>query len=184
MKLGNYFRSFKRLLITAAAVFLLLPVAYAQKDSRPHITVAVNKLPRTLEPAEKSGNIEVRIHYSIFDTLLRRDFLNPSGDTFKLLPGLAKTWKRINEHTVEFTLRRGVKFHNGDTLTADDVVFTFSKERLIEDNVILNTGKRHFGHLKEVVKVDDHTVRFVTTKPHLLQDQKLAVYTAGIVNAR
>jgi peptide/nickel transport system substrate-binding protein len=167
-----------------AAVFLFLPVAHAQEDSRPHIIVAVNKLPRTLEPAEQTGNIEVRIHYSLFDTLLRRDFLNPSGNTFQLMPGLAKTWQRIDAQTIEFTLRRGVKFHNGDILTADDVVFTFSRERMTEDNVILHSGKLHFDHLKEVVKVDDHTVRFVTTEPDLLLEQKLAGYAAGVINAR
>ena len=46
------------------------------------------------------------------------------------MPGLAESWKRIDERTVEFTLRKGVKFHNGDEMTADDVVFTFSRERM------------------------------------------------------
>ena len=40
------------------------------------------------------------------------------------------SWKRIDDRTVELTLRKGVKFHNGDEMTAEDVVFTFGRERM------------------------------------------------------
>jgi len=180
MRFCNYFRSFKWLIVMAATVVLFPPVIHAEEESRPNITVAVNKLPRTLEPMELTGNIEVRVHYSVFDTLLRRDFLHPVANNPRLIPGLAEKWRRIDNKTVEGTLRRGVKFHNGDILTADDVVFTFSKKRITGSD----SGKLHFGNLEKVIKVDDHTVRFVTAHPDLLLEQKLAGYAAGVVNAR
>ena len=106
------------------------PVA-AYADSRPDIVIAVNKLARALEPARKTGNVDVRVTYSIFDTLIRRDFLNEKrGAGAKLIPHLATSWKRINPSTLVVKLRKGVKFHNGDELTSEDVAFTFSKARM------------------------------------------------------
>ena len=60
------------------------------------------------------------------------------------MPGLAESWKRIDERTVEFTLRKGVKFHNGDEMTADDVVFTFSRERMFGPDYDISSNKTLF----------------------------------------
>src|SRR3546814_1918901 len=120
--------------IALAAVFaatIALPLAPLQAaDNRPDLIIAVNKLPRGLEPAADDGNVDVRVTYSIFDTLIHRDFPNPEpGGAAKLIPGLATSWKRISPTTLELELRKGVKFHNGEEFTADDVLFTFSEER-------------------------------------------------------
>lgn len=53
--------------------------------------------------------------------------LDRQGD-LSLKPGLATSWKRIDDRTVELTLRRGARFHNGDEVTAEDVAFTFGPE--------------------------------------------------------
>ena len=146
--------------------------AVAAEDKRPDVVIAVNKLPRSLEPSELTGNVAVRIYYSLFDTLIRRDFINQiPGEAPKLMPSLAKSWRRIDDRTLEVTLRQGVKFHNGDILSADDVVFTFSKERLWGKKSLFRRGRNHFGMLKEVSKIDAHTVRFVTNHPDPLLDQ-------------
>jgi len=147
--------------------------------------VAVNSLARTLEPAERDGNVDVRIVYSMYDTLIRWDFLNPmpNGDT-RLVPGLATAWKRIDPRTLELTLRKGVKFHNGDEMTADDVVFTFSPERLWGKDSALAYGRPYFGHLEKVEKIDAYTVRFTTAEPDLILEKRLSTYASFVVNAR
>ncbi len=174
------------LIIAIFAALLVNHPSYAQPNIQNRdIVVAVNKLPRSLEPAEINGNIEVRVFYSVFDTLIRRDFINQaSGQNPKLMPSLAVKWNRIDNRTLDVTLRRGVKFHNGDTLTADDVVFTFSKERLWGDSSLSKAGRKHFNSLEKVVKIDNHRVRFVTKFPDLMLELKLTGYTAWIVNAR
>ena len=58
-------------------------------------------------------------HY--LDTLVYRD-----PEDFKIKPQLAKSWKMLDDTTIEFELRDDVKFHHGDKFTADDVVYTIN----------------------------------------------------------
>ena len=68
----------------------------AEGDNRPNFTVAVADLPATLEPARELSNVGTRVTYSIFDTLIRRDFLgSPDGGGSELKPHLATSWERI-----------------------------------------------------------------------------------------
>ncbi|WAP67743.1 ABC transporter substrate-binding protein [Jiella pelagia] len=79
-------------------------------------------------------------------------------------------------------LREGVKFQNGADFNADDVVFTFSPERLIGKDSPLPQGRAYFGVLDHVEKVGDHTVRFVTKAPDPLLEQRLASWASWIVD--
>src|SRR5438552_2532291 len=95
----------------------------------------------------------------IYDRLLDRD-----PKTFKPRPMLATEWKIVNDTTWEFKLRKGVKFHNGEPFTAASVKATI-------DYALDPANKTHFasaaywGLVKEVVVVDDSTVRFITKQP-------------------
>jgi peptide/nickel transport system substrate-binding protein len=57
----------------------------------------------------------------IFDKLVQMD---PDS---KMIPGLATSWKTIDDKTWEFKLRKGVKFHDGSELTAEDVAFSIDR---------------------------------------------------------
>ena len=168
----------------ALAAAMVLPGARTVlADSRPDLVVAVNKLPRGLEPAVRSGNVDVRVNYSIFDTLIRRDFRNPKPDgSPNLQPGLATSWKRIDSQTLELELRKGVKFHDGGAFTADDVVFTFSKERLTGKNAAIPRGRSFLGNIDRVEKVNDHKVRIVTKRPDLVLEHRLSSYASWVVS--
>jgi peptide/nickel transport system substrate-binding protein len=177
----------KRFLTGVAAAlvaFAVLPMQAVLADDRPDIVVAVNKLPRSLDPVEKTGNVDVRVNYSIFDTLFRRDFLNPpkEGALPTLKPLLAESWKRIDDKNLEVKLRKGVKFHDGTDFNADDVIFTFSKGRMTAKQAPLRRARQYFGHIKKIEKIDDHTIRFVTKTPDLLLEQRLATYMSWIVS--
>jgi peptide/nickel transport system substrate-binding protein len=63
---------------------------------------------------------------SLWEGLIGRNWLG----NLESVPGLATAWRRLDERTVELTLRQNVRFHNGDEMTAEDVVFSFGPERM------------------------------------------------------
>jgi peptide/nickel transport system substrate-binding protein len=77
-----------------------------------------------LDPAVATAFGTVQTLQLVFDTLLRTD---ANG---RLVPGLAKTWETSKDgRTLTFHLQQGVRFHNGDALTADAVVATLERVR-------------------------------------------------------
>ena len=60
----------------------------------------------------------------IYDTLVR---IGPDNE---IIPCLAESWEIVDGHTVEFKLRPGVKFHNGDPFTAEDVKFSLERQKV------------------------------------------------------
>ena len=78
-----------------------------------------------------------------------------------IAPALATKWEIVEPTRWRFHLRKGVKFHDGRDFTADDVVF--SAERVRADGSDLKT---RISDDTKVIKVDDHTVDFVTTGPN------------------
>jgi peptide/nickel transport system substrate-binding protein len=159
--------------------------ALAQADRRPVMNIAVAELPPTLEPANELSNVGTRVTYSIFDTLIRRDFLgSPDGGGSGLKPHLAESWERRSARELIVRLREGVKFHNGDTLTAEDVVFTFAEGRLWGEKPTIAEGPAYFGVLESVSALDARTVRFVTRAADVLLEQRLSSWASWIVNKR
>jgi peptide/nickel transport system substrate-binding protein len=161
----------------AAAAF---NIARAQSPRRT-LTIAAQANPVVLDPIMGESNVAYRVLYNIFDTLIDTDYL----DNLKLKPGLATAWRRIDGKTLELSLRPGVKFHNGDILTADDVAFSLSRERLFgEVAQQANVAAGYWRNLDKVEKVDDMTVRVVMSVDDVLLEHRLANWSAQIVSAR
>ena len=146
-----------KILSVLAVAALLVSAAPAQSSAR-ELTVAVQKLPDVLEPALENSNVHLRVMYSIFETLIKTDY----RDGGKLKPGLATSWKVESPTSILFTLRKGVKYHNGEELTAEDVAWAFSPERLtVKGGTGGNTlvVKPFLGNVKGGEAVDRYTVR-------------------------
>ncbi len=113
-------------------------------------------------------------------------------------PGLAESWS-ISDDGLEYTfkLRKGVKYHSTEFFTpgrdfnADDVVFTF-KRQLDKEHAwhqyTAGTAWEYFNGmsmpslLKDIVKVDDHTVKFLLTRPEAPMIANLGMDFASIVS--
>ena len=178
----------RRLALLAAA---LPRVAIAQSvsrpaDSRPAITVAVQKISNTgtLEPLrEQSSNASERWMNAILETPIAR---NQQGK-LERTQGLATSWRRIDPRTVELALRPGVTFHNGDILTAEDIVFSFGPERMFGEALpkdISAVARRHFPALERVEIIDSLTVRFINKTADVTLEGRLSAGGSEIVSRR
>ena len=94
----------------------------------------------------------------LFDHLIAR---NP--ESMKLTPGLAESWKIVDDNTWDFRIRKGVKFHNGEPLTAETV--KFSIERVL-DPAQKSYLRDRFKGITQVQVTDEFGIRLKTEKPN------------------
>jgi peptide/nickel transport system substrate-binding protein len=104
-----------------------------------------------IDPYRNNLRTGLTVTHEAWDTLVYRD-----PDSFENVPLLATDWKWVDPKTLDFTLRQGVKFHNGDPFTADDVVYTFTTIK--GDPKVMIPSQ--FAFIKSVQKIDDFHVRF------------------------
>jgi len=82
----------------------------------------------------------------------------------RLVPGLAESWRIVDETTWEFRLRKGVRLHDGSEFTADDVAYTVGRPAALKG---VPGGFAVFTRMiKETIVVDPYTVRFRTAAPY------------------
>ncbi|ADT85476.1 ABC transporter substrate-binding protein [Vibrio sp. Vb2880] len=114
------------------------------------ITVAYDADPVSLDPHEQLSGGTLQLSHMVFDPLVRYT------QDLDFEPRLATSWERLDDKTVRFHLREGVKFHSGNTMTADDVVWTFDRLQNSPD------FKAIFEPYEKMVKVDANTVDLVS----------------------
>jgi peptide/nickel transport system substrate-binding protein len=113
--------------------------------------------------------------FSIYDTLVTRRRDN------QLHPSLATRWRLLGPTTWEFELRSGVRFHNGDAFTAEDV--KFSVERTYDPRVKTLMASV-FRTVERVEIPDSGRVRFHTRRPDPLLPERLAFLGGQILPKR
>src|SRR5262247_1114087 len=113
--------------ILALALTLIAAQGPAPAAAQSQMTwaVHVSLSPVWFDPAEHTGIITLmKVLYAVHDALVKPMPGNP------MAPSLAESWTMSKDGiTYEFVLRKGVVFHNGDTLTAEDVKFSFERYR-------------------------------------------------------
>src|SRR5262245_26453270 len=137
----------------ALAVALLLSlavagVAFAEPEGQMTWAVHTTLVPAWFDPAETVIGSSFLVLYALHDALVK------PMPAKSMAPSLAESWTASPDGLAyEFVLRRGVKFHNGEPVTSEDVKFSFERYRGV-----------HAGLLKErVVAVeilDARRVRF------------------------
>ncbi len=153
-------------LVLSTAVYLALSAAsYADKASD---TVNMAFL-KELESADVYFNTAregLLLNHSVWDGLLYR---NPETGEYE--GNLAKSWTWINDTTIEFKLRQGVKFHNGEPFNADDVVYTVN---FVADKANGVKSQTNVSWMDHAEKIDDYTVRIVADAPFPAAEEFLA----------
>ena len=119
-------------------------------------TWAVTTDPQTLDPHAVNSAPVLGFLNNVYEGLVRRD------KGMSIEPALATSWEPIGDgEGWRFNLREGVTFQDGATFNADDVVFSYERA----SNEASDT-RSWFAPVKEVVKVDDYTVDFMTNAPN------------------
>ncbi len=138
--------------LVLALVFAFCGTALAAKDT---LVVSDQYDATTMDPIRHNDVPSSRACLSVYDTLV---FIGEDGS---LVPGLAEKWEALSDTEYKFYLRKGVKFHNGETLTAEDV--KFSLERAASE---LGAPIRTYSQgLQGVEVVDESTVIVRIKKP-------------------
>jgi len=120
------------------------------------ITISLNADPPSLDPAFSSALVDRQVHNSIYDKLVDLD------TNAKIVPMLATEWKASDDGlTYTFTLREGVKFHDGTDFNAEAVKFNLERYRTDEKS----TRKNELGAVQSIDVVDPKTLKITLKQP-------------------
>ncbi|MFC3231515.1 ABC transporter substrate-binding protein [Marinibaculum pumilum] len=143
----------RRALLALAAGAVMLGAGSAA--SAETFTYAFQGELRGLDPYSLNETFSLGTLGNVYEGLTKR------GPDLEIQPALAESWEVIEPNRWRFHLRKGVKFHNGNDFTADDVVFSADRVRSKESDL-----KTRIGPDVKVEKVDDYTVDFVSPGPN------------------
>ncbi len=148
----------------AALIAAAHPAAAGKADDT--LRIAVSDWWSTLDPYQFPLDEAAVFYQTVYETLISYD-----ERTQTYLPRLAKSWKRIDNRTLEFELRDDVRFHNGDRFDADDVVATV---RYITDPGVPLRHKSMYDWVESVAKTGPYTVRITAKRPRPIDLQTIA----------
>ena len=152
--LNGYQRKMKKSTANRIVILLLFASGMAAAHAR-ILRYATQDEPQTLDPHSASLAVTTRLLSNVYDGLVGRD------KHFKLVPWLAVSWTQLDAKTWRFKLRPDVKFHDGSSFTADDVVF--SVERVLSPNSQLKSTVQGVAAAK---KIDELTVDLIMKEPN------------------
>lgn len=117
------------------------------------LTMGVRAGPDSIDPHWSTLGSQAEALRHVFDTVVMAD------EKLQLKPGLALSWKSIDESTWEFKIRQGVKFHDGSDLTAEDVKFSIDRIPTVTGPMSMTIYTKQ---VKETKVVDKYTLHVKT----------------------
>jgi len=162
-------RFWKLLCLTLLGLLVLTSVAAAAPNE---LIVVQQTDAKSLDPTGSNDVYSHNLNLNIYDRLF--DW----SPEMKVEPSLAESYKQIDPLTLEVKIKKGVKFHNGDELTAEDVKFTL--ERASKQPQVIT----YFSPITGVEIVDPYTVKITTEKPYGPLINALAHAGGSIVNKK
>ena len=164
---------FARALLAA----LILCTAPALAEDR-EIAIGFGAVVTSTDPHYHNLSTNTMIGRHFFESLVAQDA------QLRLLPGLAVSWRPLDDTTWEFKLRQGVKFHDGSTFDAKDVVATFKRAPNVPNSP--SSFAISLTSVRSVEVTDPYTIHILTGKPAPLLPNDLAnilIIPAKLVDA-
>lgn len=153
---ANVVRRIYRAIAVPLLGLMLLPAAADAQQRGGVIRVASDAPPVGLDPHISIPYSSLAAYEHIYETLVRYNA------NMEIEPALAVSYEQPDDRTYVFKLRQGVKFHDGETMTADTVKFSFDR---ILDPATGSPRKTLFDEITEVKVVDPLTVRISMKTP-------------------
>lgn len=141
-----------RLLITGLALIVMSQV-HAQQ-----IAIGLGGDVTSIDPHYHNLTPNNNVADHIFGTLIHKD------EKQRLIPGLAESWKPIDNLTWEFKLRKGAKFHDGSDVTAEDVAFSIDRTGKVANSP--GPFTIYTKQVTEAIIVDPLTIRLKSAAPY------------------
>jgi|KBSMisStaDraftv2_1062788.scaffolds.fasta_scaffold05405_6 peptide/nickel transport system substrate-binding protein len=154
---SSVIRSVSRMALRVACACLLL-VTFVTVAPASELSIGMSADVTSLDPHYVATQHNVAIGWHVFDALTHVD------SRARIIPGLAISWRAIDPLTWEFKLRKGVKFHDGSPLTAEDVAFS-----LVRPLSIAGSPGGFAVYVRRIVSkeiVDPLTIRLKTATPY------------------
>ena len=139
----------------ALAVGISVPASAGKADNS--LNIALGATVTTLDSYRESGRDGLMLARLIYDSLLHKD-----QQTGEFKPELASSYRIVNEKTIDFEIRKGVKFHDGTALTADDVVYTLNLVSSKDYNARYQVA---VDWIEKVERTGEHAVRLHMKRP-------------------
>lgn len=149
-----------------AAAGFLAGLAFCVAAPAQELRIAVGAEPTSIDPLFHNLNPNLAIARHIFDQLAAQD------EKQRLQPGLALSWKPLDDTTWEFKLRPGVKFHDGTRLTPEDIIFSIDRADKVPNSP--SALSIYTKSIKEIVVVDPLTIHIKTHEPYPLLVEDLS----------
>lgn len=150
-----------RTLASASILVLACGLAGPALAADHDLVVAVTKITTSLDPMGANSNVNERVSNNVVEGLLEYDV---ASKTYK--PKLAESFTVTDDKVIEFTLRPGVKCHNGEDFTAEDVAFSLGPQRFSSETAPgWDVAKAFLGSLTQVEVIDPYKVRVTSSFP-------------------
>lgn len=156
---------FRPAVFSLLATLVVSPPALAGKADDT-LNVGFTDEAATLDAYKVSGRNGLIIARHLFDNLLYKNF-----DTGEFEPALAESYEFVDDTTLEFQLREGITFHNGEPFDADDVVYTLNT---VSDPDYGTVYQISVDWIESVEKLGPHQVRLTLKEPYPLALEMLA----------
>ena len=127
------------------------------KTYKKELTVSQGNPVVNFNPQFKMDNAHDTAFKMVYNQLVEYDYA-----TGELAPELAESWVVTDSQHYTFTLRKGIKFSNGEELTADDVIFTFTELPVLCEGT---SGAAVWNEIESITANGDYEVSFVLTAP-------------------
>lgn len=132
--------------LSIAALTAAVSAEELYSDART-LNVALTSEPTTMDPTQTVDTWSSTIFANVYETLLEVD------ENGEIVPKLAESYEIVDDTTYDFKIPKGVKFHNGDEMTVDDVVFSINRAK---ESAILTSVT---ADIDSAEALDDTTVR-------------------------